>query len=118
MIQSFDPPLLVQLDNVTWMHCNPLPFLENNNIMAPLQKAIRWSGWLTTDDKSFMNASITVINIDNIILHTQVNTCGTISICFIECTFENEYIHVLHYLSKRYKYEYMISELIGAEARV
>ena len=28
MIQVFDPPRQVQLDNGTWVDFNPLPFLE------------------------------------------------------------------------------------------
>ena len=96
------------------------PFLVINNITVPLQKGIRWSGWLTAKKTSFMNTSITSFNyiIDKSILDSEGNVCGIITITIIEITFDNQYIHVLNYLPKRYIYIYLISTLISSVATI
>ena len=50
--------------------------------------------------KSFNNASITYVDdsVGNSILDAEGNACGIISIPRIESTFDNDHIHVLHYL--------------------
>ena len=53
---------------------------------------------------------------DNSILHTEGNACGIITTPVIECTFENEYIHVSHDMSKKEIYGYLISKSIDLEA--
>ena len=40
MIKEKDPNNMGQIDNVTWTNFNPIPFLEDNNITAPLQKGV------------------------------------------------------------------------------
>ena len=94
----------------------PFPFLGRNHITVPLQNGSRWYGWLTAEDNSCTNASITFLNTDNSILHIEVNECGTIYISAIRIAFGNDYIYVLHDLSKGYIYVYLISNLIGSEA--
>ena len=81
-----------KLDNGTWMHYNPIHFLEDKNSTVPLQKGGRGAGWLTAKETSFTNDSITLINIDK----------GNLTV--IETTFDNDYIHILNYLPKRYMY--------------
>ena len=99
------------------MNFNPLPFLKNMNITVPIQKGGRWYVWLNAVVKSFNNASITYFNdsVDNSILDSEGNTCDIIAIPIIERTFDNDYIHVLNDLSKRYIYLYLISKLISSE---
>ena len=70
------------------------PFLGIKNITVTLQKGSRLSGWLTAKEKSFMNASINFLSVDNSILHTEGNVLGTIDIPVSEITFENDYIYV------------------------
>ena len=38
MIKETDPPIMDQLDNGTWLYYKPIPFLEDDNITADLQK--------------------------------------------------------------------------------
>ena len=56
---------MVQLDNGTWMHYNPLPFLEDGNSTGSIQKGGRLSWWFTTEETSFANSSNTFLNVDN-----------------------------------------------------
>ena len=53
--------------------------------------------------KSCNNFSITYFNddVDNIILDAEGNECGIIYITILESNFENDHIHVLHYLPKQ-----------------
>ena len=37
-IKETDPPIIEQLDDITWMHWNLLHFVEYNNSNPPLQK--------------------------------------------------------------------------------
>ena len=99
MIQKIYPPLPGHLDNGTWMHYNPIPVLEDNEITVPLQKGSRKSGWLNAEETSCKNDSITLLNVDNSIEHTEGNVCGIIAIPIIESTFYNDYIHVFHDLN-------------------
>ena len=66
----------------------------------------------------FKNASITYFNdsFDNNILDDERNACGIIAIPSIGIKFDNDHIHVLHDLTKRYIYRYLISKLITSEA--
>ena len=63
-----------------------------------------------------MNASVTFLNVDNSILHTKSNACGTIAIPVIEKTFENHCTHIMHCLLKIYIYVYVISKSTVPEA--
>ena len=47
-----------------------------------------------------MNASINLLNFDNINLYTEGNAGGAIAITIIQRTFDNEYIHRLQDMSK------------------
>ena len=40
MMREKDPNNLGHLENITWMSFNPIPFLEDNNITAPIQKGV------------------------------------------------------------------------------
>ena len=66
------------------------------------------------------NISITYFNdsIDNSILDAEGNACGIIAIPITESNFDNDYIHVLHYLKKLYIYGYLISKSISSEATI
>ena len=66
----------------------------------------RWYGWLTGEETSCANASITSFNdsVDNSVLDSEFNSYGIIDILIIEITFDNDWIHVLHDLPKRYIY--------------
>ena len=55
------------------------------------------------------------LNVDNSTLDTEGNACVIIAIPVIESTFENDYIHILHGLSKEYMYVYLISKLISSK---
>ena len=98
----------------------PSPFLGTNNITVPVKNGSRWYGWLTAEETSWKNASITYFNgrVDNIILGAEGNACGIIAIPSIKITFENCHIHVLHNLPKRYIYKYLISKLISSEETI
>ena len=41
MIKETEPPILLQLDNGTCMHCKPIPFLGYNNSTSDLEKGGR-----------------------------------------------------------------------------
>ena len=45
-------------------------------------------------------------------VYTEVNACGIIVIPIIEINFKNDYKYILHDLSKKYKYGYLIPKLI------
>ena len=66
----------------------PSPFLGRDNITVTIQKGSIGSGWLTAEEKSCTNASVTLPNVDDSILHTEGNTCGTIAIPIIKSTSE------------------------------
>ena len=91
IIKESDPHIMGKLDNSTWVHYTPLPFLEDDNSTVTLQKGGRWSGWLTAEDKSCKNASITFLNVDNSNLYTEGNVCS-----IIERNFYSDYTHILH----------------------
>ena len=95
----------------------PYPFLGINNITAPVKKGSRRYDWLTTEETRSKNYSITYINdsVDNSILDAEGNACGIIAIPIIQSAFENDYVHALHDLLKRYIYGYLISKLISLE---
>ena len=57
---------MVQLYYGTNMYYNPLHLLEDNNRTEPLQKDDMGSGWFTGEETSFMNASITLLIIDEL----------------------------------------------------
>ena len=67
----------------------PALFFVINNITIILQKGSRYYGWLTSEDKSCTNSSITLFNVDNSILDTEGSVFGTIVITLIEITFDN-----------------------------
>ena len=98
----------------------PFPFLGINNITVPVKKGSIWYGWLTSENTSFKNDSITYFNdsVDKSILDGEVNVCGIIAIVIIESNFDNDNIHMLHDLTKRYIYIYFISKLINSEATI
>ena len=79
------------------------PFLGNNHINVPIQKAGRLYDWFVAGETICKNDSITYFNdsTDNSILDTEVNACSIIAIPSIEITFENDHIHVLYDLPKR-----------------
>ena len=66
MIKESDPHIMVKLYNGTWVHYIPLPFLEDDNITAPLKKGGRGSGCFTAEETSCTNASITFLNVDKV----------------------------------------------------
>ena len=88
IIQKSDPHTMGKLDNSTWVHYIPLPFLEDDNSTVTLQKGGRGTGWFNAKYKSCMNDSIALINIYKGYLYTEGNTCGVIIIPGIELTFE------------------------------
>ena len=96
MIQESYFTIMGHLDNVTWMHYNPLPLLEDNNITEPLQKGIRWSIWFISEKTFCTNDSIIFLNVDNSTLYTKGNVYGIIDIFLIEIIFDNYYIHILN----------------------
>ena len=98
----------------------PYPFLGINNITVPVKKGRKLFGWLTSKEKIFTNASITSFDdtVDNSILDAEGNVCGIITKPIIETTFDNDYIHVLHDITKRYIHGYFISKLINSEATI
>ena len=67
---------MLQLDNGNGMNCKPIYLLEDNNIIAFIQKGSRRTGWLTAGDKSCKNSPIILLNIDNSMLYTKGNACG------------------------------------------
>ena len=71
---------------------------------------VRCYGWLTPGETSFNNYSIAYFNgsVDISILDVENNICGIIAIPSIKITFYNDHIHLLHYLTKRYIYGYLI----------
>ena len=91
VIKESDPHIMGKLDNITWVHYIPLPFLEENNSTVTLQKFGRGSGWFTAEDKSCKNASITFLNVDNSNLYTEGNVC-----IIIKRIFDSDYTHILH----------------------
>ena len=95
-----------QLENVTWMNFNPLPFLKNNNITVTIKNGSRWYKWFAADWTSLMIYPVDLFNdsVDNSILDAEGNECVIIVIPSIERTFYNDHIHVLHDLSKQYIY--------------
>ena len=64
----------------------PYTLFGRNNITVTLEKFIRWYGWLTAEETSYTNASITSFNdsIDNSIMDYEGNACGIIAIPIIE----------------------------------
>ena len=98
----------VQLDNVTWMHYNPLHFLEDSNNTSPLQKGGIKSQWFADQGTICMNASINLLFVDVVTQYTEGNSCGFIDIPVIEITFYNDYIHILNDLPKRHMYRYLV----------
>ena len=97
----------------------PSNFLVRNNITVPLQKGIRWFGWLTADKTSFPNDSVTSLNdsVDKSILDAEFNACVIIATIIIEINIDNDYIHVLNDLPKQYIYGYLISKLTSSQAK-
>ena len=108
VIKEKYPPNLGQLHNSIWKNLNPIPFLGDNNITVRLQNSGIWSGWFTTKEKICTNDSTTFLNIDNSTLYTEVNAYGIISTPIIECTFDNEYVDIVHDISNQYIYGYLI----------
>ena len=90
------------------MNFKPIPFLKNNNINLTIQKGSRWDGCLTYEETSYKNASTNYSNDsgDKSILDVEGNVCGIISIPSIAITFDNDNIHALQNLPKRYIYGY------------
>ena len=80
MIKESEPPIMVKLYHGTWMHYNPLHFLEYNNSNSPIQKGVIVSRWITSEEKISMNCSSTLLNIDGNTLFTEINPCGIIAI--------------------------------------
>ena len=91
VIKESDPHIMWKLDNVTWVHYIPIPFLEDDNSNIPLQKCGRGSGWFTAEYTSCKNASITFLNVDNSNLYTEGNVCSIIGRIFY-----SDYTHILH----------------------
>ena len=108
VIKEKYPPNLGQLHNSIWKNLNPIPFLGDNNITVRLQNSGIWSGWFTTKEKICTNDSTTFLNIDNSTLYTEVNAYGIISTPIIKCTFDNEYVDIVHDISNQYIYGYLI----------
>ena len=98
----------------------PSQFTEINNITIPVKNGRRWYGWLTSEKNIYKNASINYFNdsAEKSILDDEGNACGIIATPSIEITFDNDYIHVLHDLPKRFIYGYLISKLISSEATI
>ena len=91
MINESDPHIMGKLDNVTWVHYIPIPFLEDYNSTVPIKKGGRGYGWFTAEYTSCKNASITFLNVDNSNLYTEGNVCS-----IIERKFYSDYTHILH----------------------
>ena len=98
----------------------PSHFLGSNIITLTVKNCGRWDGWLTAEEKICKEAPINYFNDsgDNSILDAEGNACGIIAIPSIESTFDNDHIHVLHDLPKRYIYGYLISKLMSLEATI
>ena len=50
LLSKKDSPILVQLDNGTWIYCSPLYLFEDNNSNAPLKKGGRGYGFFTSEE--------------------------------------------------------------------
>ena len=95
------PPLSGKLENFVWKF-STLSLSKKNNISVHIQKDSRWYEWSISGETSCKNASIAYFSdsIDNSILYAEGNACGILSIPIIEITFDNDHIHVFHYLPK------------------
>ena len=62
--------------------------------------------------------SIAFHNIDNSNIYIKGNTCGIISIPFIEEPFDNDYIHIFHDFPYQYINGYLTSKPIRSEATI
>ena len=96
------------------------PFLGINNITVPVKKGSIWYVWLPAEETRCNNNSTTYFNdsSDNSNLEAERNACGIIAIPIIESNFYNDHIHVLHDLTKRYRYRYLISRSISSESTI
>ena len=63
-IEETGPPILLQLDYCTCINYNLIPFSEDKNITATLQKGVTGYKWFTVYDITWMNYSITFLNVD------------------------------------------------------
>ena len=101
-------PLPENLENSMCRKFNPIPFLKNKNMNLPIQQGGRWYEWFAAEETSCNNASISYFNdiVDTSILDDEGKACDIIAILSIKSTFDNDHIHVLHYLPNRYLYRY------------
>ena len=60
-----------QLDYSTWVHCNPLRSLEDDNITVTLQKGCIGTDWCTSEEKCYTNYSSKFLNIDHFTLYNE-----------------------------------------------
>ena len=95
------------------MYYNPIPFQEDNNINAPLQKGNREAGWSTYYNITCINDSIIFLNVDECTLCDKGNACEIIAKPVIEITLEKDYIHTLNGMSEKYMYRYLYSKLLN-----
>ena len=79
-----------------------IPFL-GKKLNVTIQKGNIWYEWFFAKETSCNNASKDYFNasVDNSIMDDEGNACGIIDIPWIEITFDNDHIHVLHDLPKR-----------------
>ena len=73
--------------------------MKYNNITVTIQKGVIWSEGLISEETSCTNVSNILLNMDNGILYTEGNAFVINDMHAIECTFENDYIHVSNDLS-------------------
>ena len=112
MIKVIETPITGKLDDVTWIHYKNTPLLEDNNITKTLKKYDRGAKWFTDEEKNWNNDSSNFINVEECTLFREMNSCDVIDAPVIAITFENEYIIILHDMSKWYMYSYFVSKLI------
>ena len=64
MINETYPTIMEQLYGGTWIHYNPLPFLEDNNITETLKNVGLGVEWFTSEGKNCTTSSSAFLNVD------------------------------------------------------
>ena len=77
-------------------------------------KGGRGTKGFTIEEKSLTNYSSTFLNADELSPNIEGNACGSISALVVEITFDNYYIHILHYMQNKYMFRYLVSKLISS----
>ena len=101
MIEEIYPLIPGKLDDGTRMHCETRLFFEESNIISHFNMAEEeLSGLLFRIQFVQSNMSNDFLNFDQCILSTNDKTYGDSAAPVVEITVDNDYIHILHDLSK------------------